>query len=359
MAQYGGNGDGFDEERVYEIGRRYAEPVRKNFIRVLIVLVLAAVGFSAFFRVKEGEVGVITRFGAYVREVGSGLHMKAPLGIEQVWKVRVERQLKEEFGFRTTSVDVRSRFEVPEEAARESRMLTGDLNVADVEWIIQYRIKDPRKFLFNVRNLDREQKSVLSAMLFGQGRSVEPSTLRDMSEAAMRRVVGDHSVSEVLTVGREAIQIHAKEALQELCDLYDTGIDIQQLVLQDVNPPEPVQASFNEVNEAIQERERLINQAWTRYNSVIPEARGKAEQVIEAAEGYATERVNNARGEASRFLALQAEYAKAPWVTRARLYLETMSEVMNRAGKRIFVDDKIKGLLPVLPLDTVKGTVTP
>jgi membrane protease subunit HflK len=172
-------------------------------------------------------------------------------------------------------------------------------------------------------------------------------------------VVGDHSVSEVLTVGREAIQVQAKAALQELCDRYGTGIDVQQLVLQDVNPPEPVQASFNEVNEAIQERERLINQAWTRYNSVIPEARGKAEQVLQAADGYATERINMAKGEATRFLALQAEYAKAPMVTRARLYLETMSKVMQRAGKRIFVDDKIKGLLPVLPLDTMKGEVKP
>ncbi len=359
MVQYGGNGDGFDEAQVYEIGRKYAEPVRKNLIRILIAVLVGAGVVSSLYKVEQGEVGVITRFGAYTGVVGPGLHFKLPMGIDRVWKVRVERQLKEEFGFRTTSADVRSRFAVPEEAARESRMLTGDLNVADVEWIIQYRVKDPKKFLFNVRNLDREQKSVLSASIWGQGNPGEPSTLRDMSEAAMRQVVGDHSVSEVLTVGREAIQILAKEALQGLCDRYDTGIDIQQLVLQDVNPPEPVQASFNEVNEAIQERERLINQAWTRYNSVIPEARGKAEQVLQAAEGYATERVNNARGEATRFLALQSEYTKAPWVTRARLYLETMSEVMNRAGKRIFVDDKIKGLLPVLPLDTVKGGVTP
>lgn len=357
MARYGGNGDGFEDAQVYELGRRYAEPVRKNLVRILILILLLIAAYSTIYKIEPEEVGVITRFGAYTGIVEPGLHFKLPLGIDRVWKVRVQRQLKQEFGFRTKEADVRTRYEVPEEAARESRMLTGDLNVADVEWIIQYKVKNPKKFLFTVRNLDNEQKRVFS--LWGQPGSVESSTLRDMSEAAMRQVVGDHSVSEVLTVGREAIQIKAKAALQELCDRYGTGIDVQQLVLQDVNPPEPVQDSFNEVNEAIQERERLINQAWTRYNSVIPEARGKAEQVIQAAEGYATERVNMARGEATRFLALQTEYAKAPGVTRARLYLETMSEVMNRAGKRIFVDDKIKGLLPVLPLDTVKGEVKP
>ena len=349
MARHGGNGDGFEDAQVYELGRRYAEPVRKNLIRILILILLLIAAYSTIYKIEPEEVGVITRFGAYTGIVEPGLHFKLPLGIDRVWKVRVQRQLKQEFGFRTKEADVRSRFEVPAEAALESRMLTGDLNVANVEWIIQYKVKNPKKFLFNVRNLDQEQKRVFS--LWGQTGAVEASTLRDMSEAAMRQVVGDHSVSEVLTVGREAIQILAKKALQDLCNRYGTGIDIQQLVLQDVNPPEPVQDSFNEVNEAIQERERLINQAWTRYNSVIPEARGKAEQVVEAAEGYATERVNMARGEATRFLALQAEYAKAPSVTRTRLYLETMSEVMKQAGKRFFVDDRIKGMLPVLPLE--------
>jgi membrane protease subunit HflK len=177
-------------------------------------------------------------------------------------------------------------------------------------------------------------------------------TLRDMAEASMRQVVGDHSVTEVLTIGRESIQVSAKEALQGLCDRYHTGIEIRQLVLQDVNPPKPVQDSFNEVNQAIQERERLINQAWARYNSVIPEARGKAEQTIQAAEGYATERVNKSRGDAQRFVAMQEEYAKAPVVTRTRLYLETMTGVLPAAKRRIFVDDQIKGLLPLLPLDS-------
>ena len=189
-------------------------------------------------------------------------------------------------------------------------MLTGDLNVAVVEWIVQYRIKDPRQFLFHVRDV--------------------PETFRDMSEAAMRQVVGDHSVDEVLTIGREAIALQAKEELQRLCDLYGIGIEIQQLVLQDVNPPDPVKPAFNEVNQAIQEKERAINEAWADYNKAVPRAKGEAEQAVRAAEGYALERVNNAQGDAQRFEALYEEYRKAPAVTRKRIYLETMAAAAAR-----------------------------
>jgi membrane protease subunit HflK len=215
-------------------------------------------------------------------------------------------------------------------------MLTGDLNVANVEWIVQYKINDPYKFLFKVRNVD--------------------PTFRDMSEATMRQVVGDRSVTEVLTIGREEIQLRAKEELQAMCDQYETGIEVLQLVLQDVNPPEPVRPSFNEVNQAIQERERSVNEALAAYNRVIPEARGKADQAVEAAEGYATERVNRAQGDADRFKATQVAYALSPDVTRTRLYLEALSRFLPKAGPKIMVDDDLKGLVPLLSLGGSGGS---
>ena len=215
--------------------------------------------------------------------------------------------------------------------AAESLMLTGDLNVAVVEWIVQYRIKDPKAYLFNVRNVE--------------------GTFRDMSEAAVRRVVGDHSVDEVITIGRAEIALAAKQELQRLCDLYVIGIEVQQLVLQDVNPPGPVRPAFNEVNQAIQEKERAINESWAEYNQAVPRAKGEAEQAVRAAEGYALDRENRALGDANRFDALYAEYRKAPDVTRKRMYLETMGEIVPRLGRKVIVDDKAKGVLPFLQLD--------
>ncbi len=206
-------------------------------------------------------------------------------------------------------------------------MLTGDLNVATVEWIVQYKISDSYKYLFKLRDVEE--------------------TFRLMTEASMRMVVGDHSVTELLTVGRETIASKAKDILSNLCKLYDNGITIQQLVLQDVDPPELVKPSFNEVNQAIQERERAINEAWAEYNQEIPRARGRAEQNIQAAEGYAVDRVNRSQGDAQRFVALVDEYRKAPEVTRTRLHLETMSEVLPKAGRKLMIDDKTRGILPL------------
>ena len=212
-----------------------------------------------------------------------------------------------------------------------SLMLTGDLNVGLVPWIVQYRIRDPKAYLFNVRNV--------------------PETFRYMAEAAVRQVVGDHSVDEVLTVGRESIARQAKEELQRLCDMYSMGIEVQQLVLQDVNPPGPVRPAFNEVNQAIQEKERAINEAWAEYNQAVPRAKGEAEQAVRAAEGYALERENRALGDAQRFDAIYEEYRKAPDVTRKRMYLETMGELVPKLGRKVIVDDEAKGVLPLLQLD--------
>ncbi|HZN03064.1 MAG TPA: FtsH protease activity modulator HflK [Candidatus Polarisedimenticolia bacterium] len=295
---------------------------------------------SSWYQVESDEVAIVQRFGAYVRTTEPGLHMKIPFLVERVTKVPVRRQLKMEFGFRTTHVGVQSQFAPPTAETRaESLMLTGDLNVAEVEWSVQYRIKEPRQYLFHVRDVDR--------------------TFRDMSQAAMRHVVGDHSVDEVITIGREGIAAEAKEELQRLCDLYGIGIDVQQLVLQDVNPPDPVKPAFNEVNQAIQEKERAINDAWAEYNRTVPLAKGQADQAVRSAEGYALERVNNAEGDARRFSAIQAEYSRAPLVTRRRLYLETMTEVLPKAGRRFIVDDKAKGILPLLNLSVPAKEATP
>jgi membrane protease subunit HflK len=295
-------------------------------LAALVLLLL----FTTYYQVEPEEVGVVQFFGAYVRTTGPGPHLKLPFGIERVTKVPVQRQLKMEFGFRTVRPGVRSQFETPEEAQAESLMLTGDLNVAVVEWIVQFRIKDPKAYLFHIRDV--------------------PETFRYMSEAAVRRVVGDHSVDEVITTGRADIALLAKEELQRLCDLYGIGIEVQQLVLQDVNPPTPVRPAFNEVNQAIQEKERAINEAWAEYNKAVPRAKGEAEQAVRAAEGYALERENRALGDAQRFDALYEEYRKAPEVTRKRLYLEALGEIVPKAGRKVIVDEDARGVLPLLQL---------
>ena len=212
----------------------------------------------------------------------------------------------------------------------ESLMFTGDLNSAVVEWVVQYRIEDPMRYLFKVRDVEE--------------------TLSDLSEAVMRQVVGDRTVDEVLTVGRQEVADLVEQRLQELCEQYETGIRIEQVVLQHVDPPDPVKPSFNEVNQAEQERETKINQAQSEYNEVIPRARGEAQNTISTAEGYALNRVNRARGEAARFSALYSEYRKAPEVTRRRIYLETMEEVLPKTGRRLILDERLEGVVPLLDL---------
>ncbi len=289
---------------------------------ILILIFL----FSGFFTISPEEVGIVLRFGKYSRTSSPGLNFKFPFGIETVIKVPVERQLKQEFGFRTLRAGVRTQYSTSS-YKEESLMLTGDLNAAQVEWIVQYRITDPYKFLFKVRNAEQ--------------------TFRDINEAVMREVVGDRTVNEVITVGRQELADAVSVKLQALCDQYETGIKVEQVVLQDVNPPDEVKASFNEVNEAEQEKEKLINQALSEYNKVIPKAKGEAQRKIEEARGYALERVNEAKGEADRFTARYNEYRKAREVTRQRLYLETMSKVLNKIGRKLITDDKASGILPL------------
>lgn len=304
-------------------------------IVILGILILILV-FTSWFTIGPEEVGVILRFGKYARTVQPGLNYKIPFGVEQVQKVPVQRQIKQEFGFRTVKAGVVTQYS-PRKYDEESLMLTGDLNVASVEWIVQYRIRDPYRYLFKVRNTNK--------------------TLRDISEAIMREVVGDRTVNEVLTVGRQDVSSNAEKRIQELCDQYETGIRIEQVVLQDVTPPDPVKPSFNEVNEAQQDREKLINQALSEYNRVIPRAKGEAEQTIQQAEGYALDRVNRAQGEVALFNAMYQEYKKAPDVTRQRIYLETFNKILPMAGKKFILDPDASGIVPLLQLDDkpVKG----
>jgi membrane protease subunit HflK len=295
----------------------------------VLALVLVLVGlFGAVYQVDPEESGVVLRFGKYIRSTNPGLHFKIPL-VEDVQKVPVERQLKQEFGFRTVEANVQTQYS-QSTFDGEALMLTGDLNVAVVEWIVQYRVADPYSYLFKVRNVE--------------------DTFRDMNEAVMREVVGDRTVTEVLTIGRQEIEMNAETRLQELCDQYDTGIRVEQVVLQDVNPPDPVKPSWDEVNQAQQQRDRLINEALADYNSVIPRASGEAQQTILQAEGYAMDRVNRSEGDAARFKALYAEYRRAPNVTRRRLYLETMTRVLPQAGDKVILDERAQGVLPLLSI---------
>jgi membrane protease subunit HflK len=297
----------------------------------LVVIGLLWVASTSWYTIEPEEVGVVLRFGKYVGEKGPGFHFKAPFGIDEVKKVPVKRQLTEAFGFRIHTPGRSSRgVSTTSSAADEALMLTGDLNVAEVEWIVQFRVSDPNHFLFKVRNVG--------------------DTFRDMSEATMREVVGDRTVNEVLTVGRQEIATEAARLLQELCEQYETGLTVEQVVLQDVNPPEQVKDSFNEVNQAQQEREKLINQARAEYNQAIPRARGEAQQTIEQAHGYALDRVNRATGEAQRFVAVYNAYRKAPEVTRRRIYLETLSQVLPKLKNKVILDEQAGGVLPLLQL---------
>ncbi len=307
--------------------------IKKHYKSLLLILVVVILGFSSFFQIDAEEVGVITRFGKHVRTVNPGLKAKIPF-MEQVYKVPVERQKKQEFGFRTAEAGVRTQYTRSSNTGDESLMLTGDLNLADVEWVVQYRVDKPHNYLFKVRNSDK--------------------SLRDISEAVMRQVVGDRTVNEVLTVGRAEIASKMKVLLQKLCREYSLGIEIAQVVLQDVNPPDPVKKAFNAVNEAQQEKETLINQAKSKYNKVIPKARGQAKETIQKAEGYATKRINNAQGEVSRFNQLYREYVRAPEVTKKRIYMETMQEVIPKLGDKVIVSEGGNNMIPLLKKELSK-----
>ena len=302
-------------------------PVRVLF-GIAVVLFLLVLVWTSYYTVQAESEAVVLRFGKFLKTVEPGLHFKLPLGIDEVAVVPTRRQLKLEFGFVTggyTNPD-----QEPRDQDDEKSMVTGDLNAALVEWVVQYRIDDPKQYLFDVRNP-------------GQ-------TLRDLSEAAMREVIGDRTVDEVITIGRQDIEIGALAKMQELSKRYMLGIRVDQVQLKNVNPPAEVQASFNEVNKAQQDRENAINIANGDYNEAVPKARGQADQVVRGAEGYQFKRVNEAQGDVASFNAMLEQYIKAPEITRTRLYLETMSAVLPQSGPKIIIDDSMRNMLPILPL---------
>ena len=303
---------------------------------VLAVLALAGLGaWTAYYTVPSDSVAVVQRFGKYLKDVPPGLHFKLPLGIDAATIVPVKRQLKQEFGFTTPGASDPYQSPRRRDEKQETQMVTGDLNAALVEWVVQYRISDPVKFLFEVR---------------------EPSeTLRYVSESVMREVVGDRTVDEVITIGRQEIETEALTKMQALSTKYAMGISIDQVQLKNINPPEPVQESFNEVNQAQQEKEKLINEARRDYNRVIPLAEGEKDQRIREADGYRLRRINEAEGDVARFSALLAEYSKAPEVTRRRIYIETLQDVLPGIRSMIIVDEQTRSILPLLNLDSQKG----
>ncbi len=302
---------------------------KRVLIAILGIIILACLATS-FYTVDADEIAVVLMFGKSVRQAEPGLHFKLPLGIERAINVPVRKVFKEEFGFRTLRAGVRTQYDT-RDFSDESLLLTGDLSIADVEWVVQYKIKDPKSFLFFVRNPQR--------------------ALRDLSESVMSRVVGDRTVTEVLTIGRIEIAAEVEQHLQQLLDLYQTGLDVATVTLQDVNPPEAVKAAFNAVNEAKQEKERLINEAWRDYNQSVPKAKGLAAQQISEAQGYALKRVNEAQGDADRFKAIRTEYQKAKEVTRRRLYLEAMREILPQVKEIYVIDDKTNAPIPLLQLN--------
>ncbi len=301
---------------------------------IIAVIVIILVASSTFYTVKQDEVGIVQLFGRYVRTTQPGLNFKLPIGIEKVTKVNVKRIQTEEFGFTSTRTDSRSRFRSGGENANVSLMLTGDLNVALVPWIVQYRVKNPYDYLFKVRNVRQ--------------------ILIDMSEATMRLVVGDRSIDEVINK-RDEIAVEAKGLLQRELDQAETGIHIVTIEMKRTNVPGPVQPSWNEVNQATQEKEQMIYQAREEYNKAIPAARGEAERTVKAAEGYALNRVNRAEGDAARFTSIYQEYIKAQDVTKRRMYLETLRELFPKLGPKYIVDADQKNFLPLLNMANQNG----
>jgi membrane protease subunit HflK len=308
--------------------RRWTVGIVLGFWGVLVLVIL----WTGFYTVPADSVGIVQRFGRYIGADEPGLRFKLPLGIDAVTLVPLRRQLKLEFGFSTEAAT--NPFQGSQDPEMERSMVTGDLNEALVEWVVQYRINDPKKFLFDVR--DPEE------------------TLRAAAEAVMRETVGDRTVDEVITVGRQEIEVESRANLQKTAERYQLGTSIDLVQLKNVNPPKQVQASFDEVNQSQQEKQSSINKASGEYNKAVPKARGDAARIIAEAEGYAQKRVNEAEGDAALFDAVFAQYRKSPEVTRQRILLETFTEVLPKVGRKIILDEKGQQALPLLQLQVEK-----
>ncbi len=318
------------EDIIYKGKKIFKGNSFKAILPVIVLILLITVIPTLFYTVGPNEVGVVRRFGKFVRVTSPGLHFKLPFKLEKVNKVPVDRIDTEEFGYRTLVPGVKSIYS-PKNYDDESLMLTGDLNILEVKWIVQFKRNDPVKYLFNIRD--------------------QRKTLRDISESVIRKIIGDYSFDEILTEKRLEINTLAQKKMQSLLDLYGSGVKIVTLKLQNVNPPKPVQPAFNEVNQAKQEREKMINQAWQIYNRQIPKAKGEAKKIVSEAEGYANETVNRAQGDAVRFEEVLLAYEKAKDVTLERMYIDKMKDIFKKAGRVYIIDPKEKGLLPLLNLN--------
>lgn len=316
-------------EELFRQGRERMSSLGKWMPSLIVLFLIGFFALTSFYSVDQGEVGVIRRFGKYSKTTPPGLHWKLPFNIDKLDKVKVERVYKEEFGFRTIQAGINTRYS-PKSYDEESLILTGDLNVLDVSWIVHFKIKDPVQLLFNVRG--------------------PLETVRDLSESAMRQVIGDYSVNAAITLRKNEINLAVRELLQNGLDVYKSGVQIDKVELQEVLPPKIVTASFNEVNEAEQEREKVINQSWEAYNKVIPKARGQAEKTVSEAEGYALARVNRAKGDATKFIDMYNAYKNDKEVTRRRMYLETIGEVIPQAGKIYVFEPNANSIIPLLNL---------
>ncbi len=299
----------------------------------LIVLAVAIVaGFSSVYVVDETENAVITRFGKYTQTVGSGLHVKLPFGIDKNYNVDIKTLRAEQFGFKTVKSGRNNEYR--NNIAEESEMLTGDLNIVDVEWVIQYKVVDPRQWLFNV--YEREQ------------------TIRDISRSVINTLVGDRAIFDVISSDRSTIQNLAQEQMNENFKTLGLGINVTTVQFQNVVPPVEVQAAFEDVNKASQDMKRLINEGKEEYNKEIPKAQGEADRQIQVAEGYAAERVNMAKGDVARFNAVYDEYKRSPKATKERIYLETMAEIFGSEKKPELIDSELENLVPVKNLKDIK-----
>lgn len=321
----GGSGNGSFEPPPFEVPKNVVALVLYGLVALLVLMSVR----GAFYTVGPEEVGVVMRFGRLHTIAPPGFHLKMPFEVDTVHHVATETVHKEEFGFRTHRAGTRTQYS----AARfddESLMLTGDLNVADVEWVVQYKVRDPGTFFFNL--------------------SEPEQTVRDVAESVLRQVVGNRTVDGVLTTGRSRIEIRTKEAMQKVLDEYKSGIRVTIVQLQNVTPPKPVQASFNDVNRAEQDMEKLENEARAQFNKEIPNAKGEAKRTVDRAEGYKVDRINRAKGDVARFSGILTQYRKAPEVTRTRLYLEQLNKVLPSTDSITVIDDTIRGILPHLSL---------
>jgi membrane protease subunit HflK len=308
---------------------KFLKPMTVTLV-VAGILAVSLLGTSVYI-VDQTEESVITRFGKFHDIKGAGLHFRLPFGIDRQYLVNVTAVQTEQFGFRTLTSGVSSTYAG---ITNESTMLTGDLNIIEVEWIIQYRVIDPKAWVFNV--MERTE------------------TIRDVSRSVINMLVGDRAIMDIMGSQRSAIENEAAVFMNETFRGYGLGIDVIAVKLQNIDPPAGVQEAFDDVNKAEQDQNRLINEGQQAYNAEIPRTKGEADRLVQIAQGYAAERVNRARGDVSRFNSVYEEYRRAPEVTRRRLYYEMIEEVFKEDSETVVIDRNFNNFLPLRDLNSAR-----